>query len=216
MGGGLRQKASEKMRTGEIVKTLKLDKVKFLHPNGEPLPQWQLFVGPEGYGAARAAFIADGGNPWQTINHSVEGPFKYLNKSSREEGLVKTWKMADDPSKWLEIEEYVAEFVFDSVISYGQGIAREEVRRGFYGDDFVVMWDLQDEAATAAERTANHAAATAALDAVLYAQTAIWFPESLVSSHAKARWEVWQKGYCLLGDLNGVLYVYAYDYSACR
>ena len=27
--------------------------------------------------------------------------------------------------------------------------------------------------------------------------------------HANARWEVWQKGYALLCDVQGVLYVYA-------
>jgi hypothetical protein len=27
--------------------------------------------------------------------------------------------------------------------------------------------------------------------------------------HVNARWEVWQKGYCLLCDVAGVLYVYA-------
>ena len=28
-------------------------------------------------------------------------------------------------------------------------------------------------------------------------------------AHAKARMDVWRKGYCLYGDVNGVLYVYA-------
>jgi hypothetical protein len=28
-------------------------------------------------------------------------------------------------------------------------------------------------------------------------------------AHARARWEVWQKGYGLLCDVDGVLYVYA-------
>lgn len=58
------------------------------------------------------------------------------------------------------------------------------------------------------------AAGDAAWDAARMAQLQICFGLPLDQKHIdhlNARWEVWQKGYGLLCDVNGVLYVYAMD-----
>ena len=65
----------------------------------------------------------------------------------------------------------------------------------------------------AARNAAENVARNAAWDAALYAE--IKYVCSGLSidqkhiDHARARWNVWQKGYALLCDVDGVLYVYA-------
>ena len=88
----------------------------------------------------------------------------------------------------------------------------------FYGD----TWDAARGAAwDAARDAARDAAWDAAWDAARdAARGAALISDYLITSdldfkdkakhlaHAKARWEVWQKGYGLLCDVDGVLYVY--------
>ena len=64
----------------------------------------------------------------------------------------------------------------------------------------------------AAWDAAMFAAGDAARDAGLYAQMLICDGLPLDQKHIdhiKARWDVWKRGYCLLCDVSGVLYVYA-------
>ena len=71
-------------------------------------------------------------------------------------------------------------------------------------------WDAAGAAAGAA---AWASARDAARDANLYTQVQHVCGDLDVEqrhrSHVEARWEVWRKGYCLFGDVDGVLYVYA-------
>jgi hypothetical protein len=75
-------------------------------------------------------------------------------------------------------------------------------------------WHAARAAADAAARTAVRAAAwDAAEDAALYACTEFVCADLPLGDthrdHARARWNVWRKGYALVGDVDGVLYVYA-------
>jgi len=69
-----------------------------------------------------------------------------------------------------------------------------------------------DAAVDAAWKAARDAAGDAAGDAALYTRVFhVCFGLKLESKHkihVKKRWQVWQKGYGLLCDVNGVLYVY--------
>jgi hypothetical protein len=74
---------------------------------------------------------------------------------------------------------------------------------------------LRDAARAAARDAARAAARAAAWDAAgaaeLYSQMLICDGLPLAQKHIDhiaARWNVWQKGYCLLCDVGGVLYVY--------
>jgi hypothetical protein len=65
-------------------------------------------------------------------------------------------------------------------------------------------------ARSAARDAAWGAASDAALLARFYVVDNLSFKDKAKHyAHTKARWEVWQKGYGLLCDVNGVLYVYA-------
>jgi len=69
-----------------------------------------------------------------------------------------------------------------------------------------------DAAWGAARGAARDAAWDAAWDAAFYTRVKhICFGLKLDAKfrlHAEARWKVWEKGYCLLCDVNGTLYVY--------
>jgi len=78
-------------------------------------------------------------------------------------------------------------------------------------------WDAAWDAARAAARDAAGAAAgaaawdaawAAAWDAALMTRVIVGELSGPHAEHAKARWEVWQKGYALLCDVNGELCVY--------
>ena len=66
-------------------------------------------------------------------------------------------------------------------------------------------WDAAWAAAWAA---AGDAAGDAARDAALMTRVIVGELSGPHAEHAKARWEVWQKGYALLCDVNGELCVY--------
>lgn len=77
-------------------------------------------------------------------------------------------------------------------------------------------WAAAGDAAWDATRNAaRNVARDVAWDAALYVQVIYICADLELDQnhidHVKARWEVWQKGYCLLGDIDGVLYVYAKD-----
>ena len=76
----------------------------------------------------------------------------------------------------------------------------------FYGD----TWDAARGAARgAAWGAARDAARGAALISDYLITSDLDFKDKAKHlAHAKARWEVWQKGYGLLCDVDGVLYVY--------
>ena len=67
-------------------------------------------------------------------------------------------------------------------------------------------WDAAWDAARAATWDAARAAACTAQVQHVCGDLDI---EQEHLDHVDARWEVWLKGYCLLADVNGVLYVYA-------
>jgi hypothetical protein len=85
----------------------------------------------------------------------------------------------------------------------------------FYGSTWHAAWDAARDAAWDAARDAAwHAAWDAASDAALFAKYIIlddveFDEKEKYLAYVKARWEVWQKGYGLLCDVDGVLYVYA-------
>ena len=80
---------------------------------------------------------------------------------------------------------------------YAVGLATQEQVDAARAAAWAAAWD----AARGAARDAELMAAIAVCDGLNVDQKHV--------DHIKARWRVWQKGYALLCDVNGVLYVYA-------
>ena len=85
----------------------------------------------------------------------------------------------------------------------------------FYGDNWDAAWGAaRDAAGDAARDAAWDAAGDAAGDFSLEARIIVasdldYKDKAKHQAHVDARFEVWRKGYGLLCDVNGVLYVYA-------
>jgi hypothetical protein len=81
----------------------------------------------------------------------------------------------------------------------------------FEGITWDAAWAAAGDAAGGAAWDAARAARDAARDAALMARYVICADLKIDSKHIKHvndRWEVWKRGYALLCDINGVLYVY--------
>jgi hypothetical protein len=95
--------------------------------------------------------------------------------------------------------------------------------RGAARDDTAIVWRAALRAAPGAtldvvrDDAAQEAARDAALVAGYLAVGDLDFKDKdKYSEHALARWEVWQKGYVLLGDIDGKLYVCAITPASLR
>ena len=75
-------------------------------------------------------------------------------------------------------------------------------------------WDASREVYSVAWNAVQNVLQDAAWDAALYADFIIvsdleFRDKEKHRKHVEARWEVWRKGYGLLCDMDGLLYVYA-------
>ena len=130
------------------------------------------------------------------------------------------------PVWWNRVEEFVASIKGVPFFRMTDGVRPEW--RVFSGKTWAAAWDAGGAAAwdaawdaaraaaraaawDAARDAARDAAWDAAWDAALYADSLI-APKGTIAQkhidHIKARWDVWRRGYGLLCDVNGVLYVY--------
>jgi hypothetical protein len=116
-----------------------------------------------------------------------------------------TWDAA-----WDVVRSAARDAAWDVVRSAAKGAARDAA--WYAAKD--AAWDAAWYAAKDAARdAAKDAARDAARDAALYADFIVvsdldFKDKKKHEAHVKARWEVFQKGYALICDINGVFYVY--------
>ena len=168
--------------------------LNWLKPDGSPNPEWKLFTAPTwaaAWDAARAAA-----------------------RDATEDAAEDASEDASGDAAWA-----AARVAAEDAARVATGDAAEDAA----GDAaWAAAWDAAEDAAEdvtgAAARAAAEAAAWAAAraaggDAALYVQIEHICADLLIDqshrNHVQARWQVWQKGYALLCDVNGVLYVYA-------
>jgi hypothetical protein len=156
--------------------------VPWFRPDGEPDPAWRLSTA-ETWGAARTA-----------ARGAARGAAQGAAGTAAAGTAARTaaWDAARDAAR-------------DAAGTAARTAARD------------AAWDAAGAAAgtaacDAARDAAWDAAGAAAADAALVATMAV-APDAGVApehrAHAAARWNVWRKGYALLCDVDGVLYVYA-------
>ena len=116
---------------------------------------------------------------------------------------------------------------WDAARAAAWAAARDAARAAAWAAARAAAWDAARAAAWAAARAAawdaaraaaRDVAGAAAWDAALYAQV-VYVCAGLELdptriAHARARWDVWQRGYGLVGDVDGVLYVYGVEGGA--
>ena len=126
------------------------------------------------------------------------------------------WKLFTAPT-WAAARAAAWAAAWDATRAAARAAARAAVWDAAWDAARSAAWDAARSAARSAAWAAAWAAAwDAARDAELMVSIAVCDGRSLDpkhTDHAKARWRVWQKGYGLLCDVNGTLYVYSAEAS---
>ena len=154
---------------------------KFFKPDGKPKKEWKMFYG-DTWDAARDA-------AWGTARGAALGA-----------ALGAAWGAARDAA-WDAARDAAWDAAWGAARDAARGTARGAARDAAWDAPWLAAWD---------------AAWGAARDAVLLARFYVvedleFKDKAKHLAHVKARWEVWQKGYGLLCDVDGVLYVYALE-----
>lgn len=167
-----------------------IPKVNFFKPDGKPRKEWKIFYGKTWDAARGAALYAAQNAEWGAARHAAlvaaQGAADEVGWRIEWIGAwVATWYAALDAA-WDAVE-----YAADSTKS-----DREE-----------------DMARAAAWSSAQNFLSDAAWDAAIYSDFIIvsgleFRDKAKHKKHVEARWEVWRKGYGLLCDVDGVLYVY--------
>jgi hypothetical protein len=178
-----------------------IPKTKFFKPDGHPIKSWKIFYGKTWAAARAAAWAAARDAAWDAAW-----------AAARDAARAAAWAAARDDAwdgAWAAARNAARAAAWDAARAAAWAAARDDA------------WDAAGDAAGAAARAAAWAAARdaawdAAWDASLVARIIICKGLKLDAKHiryAKARWNVWLKGYGLYCDINGVLYVYAKEQS---
>jgi len=160
---------------------------KFLEPDGNPNTEWRLFYGKNWYSAMYMALSLARGNPMDSARDAALGASgAAVRGTERDAAWVSTWNA-------------IREIARDAAM----GTVKEMAR--------TLPWGAERGAELSA---LLKAAGTSAVCAGVLSDCIITHDMNVKDkerhmSHAKARWEVWNKGYGLLCDVEGVLYVYA-------
>jgi len=171
-----------------------------LHLTTEPM-RWPL--------AGMRVYRAEGGGDAQTEGDKTA--FRRARLLAPADEAVPSW--------WRDVESFVASIAAVPwfrpqgdpdpawIVFETRAAARDAVRGAAWGAAWGVAWAAAGGAAWgAAWRAAGDAAGAAALLARCLVVGDVLAPEHL--AHARARWDVWQRGYGLYGDVDGGLYVY--------
>ena len=116
------------------------------------------------------------------------------------------------PQWWIDAMQFVAEDIPKTPWYTCQGEPNPEWKL-FLADDWASAWaSARDSARDSAGGSAGASARASAWASALYVG-AVHICDGLdldiaTVAHARARWDVWQRGYGLLCDVDGSLYVY--------
>ena len=139
-----------------------------------------------------------------------------------------TWRVFDtmaaardaaEDAEWEALWNTARSAAMDAAEDAARAAARAEAMDAAWDATWYAVWAVAEDAARAAaedtaedvaEDTAWDAVWDAARDAILYAVCVVcdWQIDRSHIDYVKARWAVWQRGYGVLCDVAGVLYVY--------
>ena len=159
-----------------------IPKIPYLKPDGKPKKEWKVFYG----------------RTWNAAWDAASG-------ASRDTAMNTASNAAWDTT-WNTTINAVKKAASGASRDTASNIASDAARNA-------AMNAILDTASNAAWDT-NEAASGAAWDTALIARFIVvedleFKDKEKHLAHAQARWEVWKKGYGLLCDVDGVLYVYA-------
>lgn len=154
--------------------------VKFLQPDGNPLPEWKLFLAPTLFDSWGALYEATKHHSRDAIRETTQNAIHWALRN-------------DDDVDFVEgtVRSAVWRLVSDATDAFRATVKDSDRERRNWASARGVAWNASQDAAlyAAAVLAAGH------ID-----------PEHL--EYARRRWKVWVKGYGVYCDVDGVLYVY--------
>ena len=191
--------------------------VQWLRPDLKPRKEWRLFKAQTRAAAWDAAWAA----AWDAAGNGARAAARAAAQDAAQDAAwAAAWDAAGNGARaaaraaaqdaaqdaaqvaaWAAARAGAQDAAQDAAWAAAQAAAGNAARAA-----------AQDAAQDAAWAAARAAAGAAAGDAALLARVKVCRELKLDKKHidhANARWEVWQKGYALLCDVNGDLYVYA-------
>jgi len=194
---------------GEFV--ARLPSVPYFQPDDKPLKSWKLFTAAAGDATRDAAW----GNTYRDA--AGNAAWAAARDAAWDAARAAAWDATLDAA-WDAARDAARDAAWDAARAAAGNAARDAagVAAGVAAGDAAgaATWDAAGAAAgDAAWDAARAAARAAAWDAALYARGIIAGDKLAKKhrNHIEARWRVWQKGYALLCDVNGTLYVYSID-----
>ena len=176
-----------------------IPKTRFFKPDGKPRKEWKVFYGKTLGAALDAARDAAGDAALDAAGDAaLDAAWGAALDAARGAARDAAWGAAGGAAR---------DAAWGAAGGAAWGAARGAARDAAWG----AAWDAARGAALDAARgAARDAARGAALisDYIIVADLKFKDKKKHLV-HVKARWEVWQKGYGLLCDVDGVLYVYA-------
>jgi len=189
------QKLPEDIQTKLFDFIESIPKVKFFKPDGKPKKEWKVFY-DDTWSSARI--------------YARKSTWVSAKDSARDSARVSAWISAYDSARtsaWYSARTSAWDSARNSTWVSAKDSARDSAR--------VSAWiSAKDSARVSAWYSAKDSARDSANDFGLKAQQIVvsdldYRDKVKHERHVDARIEVWKKGYGLLCDVNGVLYVYA-------
>jgi len=174
----------------EFIKELETSTYWF-SPDGEPCPEWKFYEGDTWEAAREAARNAALDTALDAVRDTAwDAALDVARDIAWEAARNAAWKAARNAAR-----------------NAARDIAWEAARD--------IAWEAAWEAA-ACDAACDVARGTATCDAALFARMIVCLDLNIDMkhlTHLNKRMEVWRKGYALLCDVNGVLYVYAKKFN---
>ena len=201
---------------------LDIPQTPFFRPDRKPLKHWKLFEGNSWYAAWDAAWDAARNSAWDAARNSAWDAAWDAARNSAGDAARNSARDAARDAAWDAYRNSAWDAAWDASRNAARNAARNSAwdaawdasRNSAWNSAWNAAWDASRNSAwNSAWDASRNSARDSARDAYLYVVTegicsGIKLPRKHLS-HARARWQVWQKGYALLCDVNGVLYVYA-------
>jgi hypothetical protein len=181
------------------------ERARLLAPAPEMIPyywdSWLPFVRDV---IPATPFFKPDGNPDPTWRLFTAPTWDAARAAATDAAWAARWGAA-----WDAARDAATDAAWDAATDAAWGAARDAATDAARAAAWDAAWDAATDAARA---TAWGAARAAARDAELFAVSEFVCADLALDSthreHVRARWNVWQKGYALLRDVDGVLYVY--------
>lgn len=180
-----------------------LPAVPWLRPQGPPDPAWHVFLAPSLTAAHAAAMVALSAQALDTAWFSTAGDALDALRAAARAAARDTACLA----AWNDARDMVFDTVWDAALEADRATISPHILAGARRLGWRIVWDPILHAAWEATRAGANAAGLVAAGTVCAG-----LPQAEQHlRHHRARWQVWLRGYALLGESADTFYVYGVE-----